>query len=86
MVKRGWLPLPVTPSRLRLTHDTDTIKALLSPLQPSLMPVQGSRVDLGLIKAWEQLGYEKSALKVQSDNWRPWRSYAANLLWRSLTP
>ena len=38
-----------------LTHDTDTIKALLSPLQPSLMPVQGSRVDLGLIKAAELL-------------------------------
>jgi AraC family transcriptional regulator of adaptative response / DNA-3-methyladenine glycosylase II len=50
--------------------------------QPDCFPAS----DLGLIKAWEQLGYEKSALKVQSDNWRPWRSYAANLLWRSLTP
>jgi hypothetical protein len=38
-----------------LTHDTDTIQALLSPLQPSLMPVQGSRVDLGLHKAAELL-------------------------------
>ena len=34
-----------------LTHDTDTIQALLSPLHPSLMPVQGSRVDLGLHEA-----------------------------------
>ena len=38
-----------------LTRDTDTIQALLSPLQPSLMPVQGSRVDLGLHKAAELL-------------------------------
>ena len=38
-----------------LTHDTDTIQALLSPLHPSLMPVQGSRVDLGLHKAAELL-------------------------------
>ena len=38
-----------------LTHDTDTIQALLGPLQPSLMPAQGSRVDLGLLKAAELL-------------------------------
>ena len=31
-----------------LTHDVDTIQALLSPLEPALMPSQGSRVDLGL--------------------------------------
>ncbi|MEN8205820.1 MAG: VWA domain-containing protein [Pseudomonadota bacterium] len=31
-----------------LTHDVDTIQALLSPLEPALMPAQGSRVDLGL--------------------------------------
>jgi len=36
-----------------LTSDTNTIRALLEPLQPGLMPVQGSRVDLGLEKAAE---------------------------------
>jgi Ca-activated chloride channel family protein len=36
-----------------LTNDTNTISALLDPLQPGLMPVQGSRVDLGLEKAAE---------------------------------
>ena len=34
-----------------LTHDVDTIQALLSPLEPALMPSQGSRVDLGLLHA-----------------------------------
>lgn len=39
-----------------LTNDTNTISALLEPLQPGLMPVQGSRVDLGLEKAAELFG------------------------------
>ena len=34
-----------------LTNDGETIRALLSPLEPGLMPSQGSRVDLGLQKA-----------------------------------
>ncbi|MGD8934873.1 MAG: VWA domain-containing protein [Thiogranum sp.] len=38
-----------------LTSDTNTIRSLLDPLQPGLMPVQGSRVDLGLDKAAELL-------------------------------
>ena len=61
---------------------TTSIAAMRGLGQPDCFPAS----DLGLIKAWEHLGYEKSALKVQSDSWRPWRSYAANLLWRSLTP
>jgi Ca-activated chloride channel family protein len=36
-----------------LTSDTNTIRALLDPLQPELMPVQGSRLDLGLEQAAE---------------------------------
>jgi Ca-activated chloride channel family protein len=36
-----------------LTSDTKTIRALLDPLNPDLMPVQGSRADLGLEKAAE---------------------------------
>jgi len=38
-----------------LSNDTDTIRSLLSPLEPALMPVQGSRVDLGLVQAMELL-------------------------------
>ncbi len=38
-----------------LTSDTDTIQSLLAPLEPALMPAQGSRVDLGLRKAGELL-------------------------------
>jgi len=40
--------------------------------------------DLGLQRAWQALGGEPNQLKHASENWRPWRSYAANLLWRSL--
>ncbi len=40
--------------------------------------------DLGLVKAWEQLGQDRSELKREQEAWRPWRSYAANLLWRTL--
>jgi Ca-activated chloride channel family protein len=38
-----------------LTEDADTIEALLNALDPSLMPVQGSRADLGLRQAGELL-------------------------------
>jgi Ca-activated chloride channel family protein len=38
-----------------LTSDTDTIQALLPPLEPALMPVQGSRVDLALQLAGDLL-------------------------------
>ncbi|VAW74581.1 Aerotolerance protein BatB / Aerotolerance protein BatC [hydrothermal vent metagenome] len=38
-----------------LTRDTDTIRAMLKSLDPDLMPTQGSRADLGLLKAGELL-------------------------------
>jgi Ca-activated chloride channel family protein len=38
-----------------LSNDTETIRSLLQPLEPGLMPVQGSRVDLGLVQAVELL-------------------------------
>jgi len=38
-----------------LTRDAETIRALLKALDPELMPVQGSRADLGLQKAGELL-------------------------------
>ncbi|MGB5425258.1 MAG: VWA domain-containing protein [Gammaproteobacteria bacterium] len=53
-----------------LTHDTDTIEALLSPLQPALMPVQGSRVDLGLLQAanlMQQAGIQRGDILLLTD-------------------
>lgn len=41
--------------------------------------------DLGLERAWDRLPGHKSELGDNVVNWRPWRSYAANLLWRSLS-
>ncbi len=38
-----------------LTRDTETIRSFLKILTPQLMPVQGSRADLGLVKAHELL-------------------------------
>lgn len=38
-----------------LTRDVDTIRALLPSLEPAMMPVQGSRADLGLLKGGELL-------------------------------
>ena len=38
-----------------LTRDADTIRAQLKALHPSIMPSQGSRADLGLLKAHELL-------------------------------
>ena len=40
--------------------------------------------DLGLIKAWEACGGNPETLTDDAAAWSPWRSYAANLLWRSL--
>jgi len=45
-----------------LTSDSETVRALLSPLEPGLMPSQGSRVDLGLQKA-AQLMRQAGALQ-----------------------
>ena len=41
--------------------------------------------DLGLIKAYAEIAGDESLDKTHIDQWRPWRSYAANLLWRSLS-
>jgi AraC family transcriptional regulator of adaptative response / DNA-3-methyladenine glycosylase II len=40
--------------------------------------------DLGLVKAWEACGGSANTLNNDAAAWSPWRSYAANLLWRSL--
>jgi len=41
--------------------------------------------DLGLQRAWDKLPGAQSSLRDRAAHWRPWRSYAANLLWRTLT-
>ena len=40
--------------------------------------------DLGLVRAWEALGNNRRTLSAEQLQWRPWRAYAANLLWRTL--
>ena len=40
--------------------------------------------DLGLQRAWQALGEDQKTLGKAALQWRPWRAYAANLLWRSL--
>lgn len=49
--------------------------------QPDIFPAK----DLGLEKAWARLRGPDVNLQKHTANWRPWRSYAANLLWRSLS-
>jgi Ca-activated chloride channel family protein len=44
-----------------LTRDNDTIKALLDALDPAIMPVQGSRADLGLLQAGDLLAQSGSS-------------------------
>lgn len=54
-----------------LTQDTRTIASLLSTLAPSIMPVQGSRPDLGLEKAREllqQTGLEYGEILLIGDD------------------
>jgi len=40
--------------------------------------------DLGLERAWHHIAGARATLRDRAFNWRPWRSYAANLLWRTL--
>ena len=47
---------------------------------PDVFPAR----DLGLERAWQALGGSDQALTRHAGRWRPWRTYAANLLWRSL--
>ncbi|QFU74702.1 DNA-3-methyladenine glycosylase 2 family protein [Halioglobus maricola] len=60
---------------------TVAMAAIRGAGEPDVFPLG----DLGLVKAWEALGGEKNALKTDCEQWSPWRSYAANLLWRSLS-
>jgi Ca-activated chloride channel family protein len=54
-----------------LTRDADTILGLLGPLEPGIMPVQGSRIERGLSKAaelLEQAGHRRGAILLVTDS------------------
>ena len=55
-----------------LTNDARTIQSLLAPLSPDLMPVQGSRADLGLQQAgklMQQAGIPRGDILLMTDGY-----------------
>jgi AraC family transcriptional regulator, regulatory protein of adaptative response / DNA-3-methyladenine glycosylase II len=60
---------------------TAAMVAMRGSGDPDTFPLK----DLGLERAWARLPGPDATLHDQSIHWRPWRSYAANLLWRSLS-
>lgn len=67
-----------------LTNDARTIQSLLAPLSPDLMPVQGSRADLGLQQAGkllQQAGIPRGDILLITDGYSEPRAQdvAANL-------
>jgi len=63
---------------------TTAILAMRGYGEPDVFPPG----DLGLVKAYEAqmtTNTGDSPLKENIESWRPWRSYAANLLWKSLS-
>ena len=74
--------------------DIDTVAALrgVGPWTIAMISMRGlgqpdvfAHKDLGLERAWEQISGDRLTLTAHTEHWRPWRSYAANLLWRSLS-
>ena len=63
-----------------LTRDADTISAMLPALKPGIMPVQGSRADLGLLKASEllqQAGRLRGEILLLADSYTDQRTIEA---------
>jgi AraC family transcriptional regulator of adaptative response / DNA-3-methyladenine glycosylase II len=60
---------------------TTALVAMRGLGQPDIFPLK----DLGLDNAWAELEGGKTPLQDRMADWRPWGSYAANLLWRSLS-
>jgi Ca-activated chloride channel family protein len=63
-----------------LTRDADTISAMLPALKPGIMPVQGSRADLGLLKAAEllqQAGRLRGEILLLADSYTDQRTIEA---------
>jgi AraC family transcriptional regulator of adaptative response / DNA-3-methyladenine glycosylase II len=72
--------------------DLDTLAAAsgVGPWTVAMVAIRGAGDpdalpprDLGLERAWQDICAGKTSLQDQTSRWRPWRSYAANLLWRS---
>lgn len=59
---------------------TQAMVAMRGLGDPDIFPPR----DLGLIRAWEALDPAREPLDAAAIQWRPFRAYAANLLWRSL--
>lgn len=75
--------------------DLDALSALkgVGPWTVGMVAVRGAgdpdvfpTGDLGLERTWSNLPGSAGKLNDAAEHWRPWRSYAANLLWRSYTP
>ena len=75
--------------------DRDALSALkgVGPWTVGMVAVRGAgdpdvfpSGDLGLKRTWADLPGSEGKLNDAAERWRPWRSYAANLLWRSYTP
>ena len=76
------------------TLDLDALAALkgVGPWTVAMVAVRGAgdpdvfpTGDLGLERTWAALPGSHGKLNDAARNWRPWRSYAANLLWRNYT-
>ena len=72
--------------------DLDTLAAAggVGPWTVAMVAMRGAgdpdafpHRDLGLEKTWQEIAANGRSLQAQAPLWRPWRSYAANLLWRS---
>lgn len=59
---------------------TTAMATMLGAGDPDALPAS----DLGIKKAWKALAGDAD-MAARAHHWQPWRAYAANLLWRSLT-
>lgn len=73
------LDIPALARRRGIGPWTVAMAAMRGAAEPDALPAN----DLGLKQAWAALGQEDDLASL-AVSWQPWRSYAANLLWRSL--
>ena len=91
----------VSEEGLKLDRDTDQVQTITRLLQiPGIGPWTTSYIamrafgdpdafpatDLGLRRAFEQLGQPSNTINIEkhAKSWRPWRAYGANHLWANL--
>ena len=77
-------PQVCVPERLAALHGVGPWTAAMVALRGWSNPDAFPLGDLGLRQAWEALGGDPGELGARAERWRPYRGYAANLLWRSL--